>query len=630
MLTAIREKTHGIIAGFIITLIIIPFALWGTYSYFSGGSALNVAEVEGIEVSQNAYRFALDRVLARAPNPALLDTPEFKRQVLDSLIDETLVIENATVQGYRISDAELGRLIRESPDFQVGGRFNPELYDRRLRREGVNQQTFEERLRTSQINVQIQSGFTESALVLPTEKAALLRLWQEKRDFDYIVVRPNRFMSRIRISDDDVKGYYESYPDRFKTPEQVRIEYIQLSAAELGAAYHPSEAELRRAYQDEISLYATPEKRRTSHILIELPASASEEDAKQALEKARGIAQKLRAGADFAALAKEHSADTGTVAKGGDLGYVERGTLPEELEKVMFELKPGAISEPVRTSYGYHIAKLTEYTPSSQKPFAEARGDIEKVLRQRKGDEEFFEKFEEMSNLVYEEPDSLAPAAQRLGLKVMQSEWFGRERGAGIAGQPKVVQAAFSPEVLQESRNSDVVEIDQETLVALRVVGHREAERKPLEEVRGEITALLRKEKAREQATTLGAELAKKLRAGERLDALAQARGLKTEQAKSVTRLDLGGVDGRIVTAVFKARRPTAGEASFGEVDLGDNGYAVFALEHVEQGASETADESLKRRVDNVLSQRRGTSVFASYVERLRKTADIKVHVDRL
>jgi peptidyl-prolyl cis-trans isomerase D len=630
MLSAIREKTHGIIATFILGLVIVPFVFFGTYSYFRTDAGINVAEVDGIEISQDTYRNALNRLLASNIDPSIVARPEFKQQVLDSLVEEVLLTNNTLDEGYRIGDAELGRLIGNAPEFQRNGAFDPELYSARLRQEGLNQQAFEERLRSRRVSSQIQSGFADSVLLLPAERAAVQRLWQQMREFDYVIIRPGKFSGSIGVSEEEIKAYYESQPDQFKIPEQVRIEYIRLSASDLAEKYQPTEEKLRRTYEQDVALYSIPEQRRISHILIELPANAGMEEEKKALAQAREIEKKLRAGADFAALAKELSADSGTAEAGGDLGYVERGTLPKELEVAAFGLKAGEISEPVRTSFGFHIVKLTELKPGSRKSFEEARPDLEKVFRQRRGEEEFYEKFEQMSNLVYEQADSLAAAAEALGLEVMQSEWFGREGRQGIAAQPRVVEVAFSPEVLVESRNSDVIEIDRENLVALRVVEHREAVRKPLADVRAEIDKRLRKERARERVAVLGAELVKRLRAGESLDALAQAQGLELVRAKKATRLKPEGVDRRLVAAVFKAQRPRTGEATYGEVDLGAGGYGVFALKRVKEGDTDQAEDALKRRVERILDQRRGAGTYVDYVRRLRETADIETHPDRL
>jgi peptidyl-prolyl cis-trans isomerase D len=629
MLSAIREKTQGIIATIILSLVVIPFALWGTYSYFQGSTNVNVATVDGTKISQQTYRQALDRLIGSNIRPEILQSPEFKRQVLDNLIEQTLLVQNSSDQGYRVSDAELARMIRDETQFKRDGRFDPSLYEAVLRREGLTEQSFEQRLRTVQIASQIETGFRESALPLASEKDALLRLWLQQREFDYVVVGPARFVSSAQVSEDAIKQYYESHPNEFEIPEKVRIAYIQLSVADLARDYQPTEEQLHKAFTEEQGRYSTPDQRRISHILIAVPSGASKEDEAKALEKARAIEKKLRAGGDFATLAKENSADSATASKGGDLGVVQPGALPKALEDAVKKLKPGEITEPVRTSFGYHIAKLTEYKPGTHKTFEQARADLEKLLRERKAEDEFYQKVDQLSNLVYEHPESLAPAAEQLGLKISKSAWFSREGGQGIAANAKIVEAAFSPEVLHESRNSEAIELSQDKLAALRVIDHREASRKPLADVRGEIQTLLQKQQAETTARKLGSELYAKLHENQSLAELAKANGLNLEHAQ-ISRVDPKAVDRRLVTTVFRSRVPRADKPVFGEVDLGATGYAVFALRSVKEGKPAEAEDALVRRAETVLQQRHGAGLYRDYLSRLRETADIKIYADNL
>ncbi len=626
MLSAIREKTQGIIATFILALVAIPFALWGTYSYFEGGSELNVAKVAGIKISQQAYRASLDRLAASQVDASIIARPEVKRHVLDALIDQTLLTRNGIEQGYRISDSKLAQLIRESPQFRRQERFDQELYQAILRREGLSEEGFEGRLRALHVSNQIQAGLSQSALSLPAEKERLLRLWQERRRFDYLLIASDRFKAEITISPAEIEQYYQSHAEEFRTPEQLRIEYLRLAVADLARKHEPSEQELHRAYEQESGRYSTPEKRRLSHILIEVQAQAEEQ---QALAKARELEQQLRAGADFVKLAKAESADSGSAQQGGDLGYIGTGALPPELEQAVGKLKVGEITAPVRTSYGYHIGKLTEFTPSARKSFEEARADIQKNVRQRKGEEEFFDKLERLRNLVYEHPDSLEPAAQALGLQIMRSDWFGRGGGADIAREPKVIEVAFSPEVLDRRQNSDAIELSRDALVALRVSEHRPAALKPLAEVRAQIEARLREERARARAADLAAEILKEARAGRTLAELASARGLKLEQAE-VSRIEPQQVERTLVVAVFKARRPKGGEQVYGQADLGPLGEAVFALSEVTEAAADKTDPTLARRVDRILQERRAADVYGQYLARLRREADIRIYENNL
>jgi peptidyl-prolyl cis-trans isomerase D len=629
MLTTIREKTQGIIATFIIVLIAIPFALWGINSYFEGGSRLDVASINGEKISEQAYRSTLEG-FRRQLDPRMADSPEVKRMVVDSLVEQTLLLRDAEERGFRLSDERLARTIRELPYFQNAGRFDPKLYESLLRREGIGVNEFEARRRTEAVTAQIQAGFVESGIVTATEVDRLVRLLQQRREVAYVTIEAERFRATTNVSEEEIQQYYNAHPELFRTQEQVRIEYVRLSAPELIRDYRPSEEELRRAYEEDSTKNQRPETRRAAHVLITLSPSASEEEVSRARAKIEAIEAEARGGADFAKLARTHSQDTDSAARGGDLGEIRTGVLPRALEEAVFALKPGELTRPVRTEYGYHLAKLTAYTPAVQRPFAEMKPQLEKQLRQRKGEERFYEASERFRNLAYEQADSLLPAAEALGLKVETSDWFGRSGGSGIAAQPRVVEAAFSPEVLEQKRNSDAIEVGGDTLVSIRIAGHRPAEAKPLGEVSAQIQRTLRQEAAEKTARDLGGKVVEELNAGQSLAAVARKHGLSVQGPKTLVRDQPQGFDRSIVEAVFRAPWPEAGAAVHGGVDLGSRGFAVYALTQVIEADPAKVDAETRDKARKLLAAQRGGGYYSAYRGALKQKADIKVHQDRL
>jgi peptidyl-prolyl cis-trans isomerase D len=628
MLTKIREKTQGIIAAFILALIAIPFALWGVNSYFDTGGKINVAKVDDTEISQDEYRRTLDRLRARV-EPQALNDPRFKQSVLDSLIGQTLLARDAENQGYRISDVQLAQILRDQQAFQRDGQFDPALYEALLRREGLSPREFETRVRENILVTQVQAGISESHIVTQSEIAALARLLTQERELVHAMISTEALMAKATVSGPDIEQYYSAHPEMFQFPEQVRVEYLRLSAADLDKGFQPSEEELKKAYDEEAARYVIPEKRRASHILISLSAQPSEDQSKQALAKIQDIAKQARAGGDFGGLAKKHSADSATAAQGGDLGEVRRGVLPKELEDAVYALKSGEVSQPVRSTYGYHLVKLTAHTPEKRKSFAEVRKELVEVVRRRQGEERFFDVSEKFRNLVYEQPDSLAPAAKALGLEIRKSEWFSPAGGSGIAADPKVVQAAFEPDVLSQARNSDAIEVSADTLVAVRVADRRPAGRKPLAEVRPRIERILKQQRALEQARSLGEAALRELRAGASLEVLARKRGFKYVPAKTLTRRQTAGIDPRIVESAFRAPRPEGDKPVHDLVDLGEQGYAVLAVKRV-RDASGRADNATQQQIRALLGTRRGADYYANYRAGLRQKAEIKIYSDQL
>ncbi|MDH5486003.1 MAG: SurA N-terminal domain-containing protein, partial [Gammaproteobacteria bacterium] len=432
MLTAIREKTQGIIAAFIVALIAIPFALWGVNSYFDTGGQINIAKVNGMDITQNDFRNEIDRLRGKV-EPKTLNNPQFKQSILSNMIDQALIIRNAELQGYRVGNVQLAEIIRNQPNFQRDGKFDASLYEALLRREGLSPKLFEARVRDEILVTHLQAGISESRIITQSEIAEIARLLSQEREIAFVLIGIEPQMAKITLTSADIEKYYSAHPEMFQFPEQVRIEYLRLSAADQNQNYQPSDEELNRVYAEEAARYVTLEKRRASHVLITLPSQAGDEKSKEAFAKIQEIAKQARSGSDFAGLAKKYSEDTTTSPLGGDLGEIRRGVLPKELEDAIFTLKPGEVSQPVRSLYGYHVIKLTAHTPEKRKPLAEVRKELVDIIRRRKGEEVFFDKTEKLRNLVYEQPDSLVPAAKALGLEIQKSDWFTLAGGAGIA-----------------------------------------------------------------------------------------------------------------------------------------------------------------------------------------------------
>ena len=636
MLSTIREKTQGWITGIILGLIAIPFALWGINYYFEGNGRVDVAVVNGVEISVDSYRRALDdqrrslqQVLGRGADMRLFDTPAFHQRVLDGMIDEILLTHDIEAQGYRVSDAELSRQIRGAAQFQRDGQFDPRLYETLLRNAGMDVRGFEARLRRDVLRREAESGYVESVIVSQPDIDAILRLQAEQREAAVAVLKPARLRDRVKVTSAAVEQEYTAHPERYKSPERVRVEYIRLSAADLARNVHVTDAEVSQAMRDAAQASVAKDERRASHILIRLPAGADAATEKAAMAKIESLRAKLKAGVDFATLAKQSSEDPGSAAQGGDLGYVARGTLAKEFEQVLFALKkPGDLSAPVRTSYGLHLIKLTGIK-SAAAPVV-ARSKVEADLRTRKAEERFFDLSEKFNNLVYEQPDSLKPAAEALGLKIETSGWFTRTGSAdGIAAQPKVLEAAFDPDVLEQGRNSNAIEVGTNNLVALHVVAHEPARVRPLNEVRAEIEKSLHESELRAETQRLAQEAVVKLNAGGSLDTTARQYGMDYRAARLYGR-KTSGVEVPLLAALFQAARPQAEKPAYGSAVLADGSVAVFALKRIvepEKIADKGPDVAAVRRL---LEARRGQEYFDSYRASLRQQAKIKIYKDQL
>jgi peptidyl-prolyl cis-trans isomerase D len=640
MLSTIREKAQGWIAWVIVVLISIPFALWGINEYFSAQEKIVVAEVNGDELLAQDYQEALTvqranlrQQFGRQINSDLLDSKAFKLRILNNMITQRLLAADLREQNYRIGDEQLAEYIRTNTAFQVDGEFSPQLYEQAVRRNNMTTTGFESQMRLGNIVDQVMAGFQRSAIISPAEIDYLIRLEQERRDFAFLQLDADDMPAASDISDDQVAAMYDANKQQYQTEESTRVEYIVLSLDDLARQITPDEDALRAEYEEQKYRYVQPERRSAQHILLSLPADADEQEVERVRELASDLAGQARQGADFAELAKQYSSDTISAERGGDLGFFERGVMDSAFEEVAFSMQAGEVSDPVRSKFGFHVIKLSAIEAEHGKPFAEVRDQISTLYAQREAEARFGQMAEELKNLVYEQPTTLAPAADAIGLQIQQSDWFSRSGGEGMAANRAFVDAAFTEDVQQEGLNSEVVEVDDNTLVAMRLLEHRAASQRPLAEVADDIRQQLALE-ARMQATeSLAKEMVGQLRSGtQSLEQLAEARGLSVETHNDIGRsLRDSDLPEKLLDAVFRmpAEAP-ANSRSAGWLKLDGKNYAVFVLRGVTKGDPAQAPAGLGDQMRQILEQRKGSGLYADYERGLRSHAEIVIYEDRL
>jgi len=635
MLSAIKERAQGWIAWAIVIVITIPFALWGVNSYFEAQSKIVVAEVNGEKIYGEEYQVALDRqraamqrLLGKRYDPSMMDRPSVRLGVVENLVRDRLLVRDAIDKGYRISDAQLSELILSQQQFQRNGKFVPELYDRAVRSAGYSDSNaFEEMLRQNNALAQVRNGFAESAFVTDTERTRIARLQTQEREIDYFVLAPQRYLDSIKVSEDQIKARYDANPDAYRTDERVKVEYLRLSLADVAKQFQPTEEELREAYEANRDRYVS-EQRHAAHILLTVPAGADEKAEAKVRDQAEQLAQRARDGADFAKLAEQYSQDPGSAKQGGDLGYVVRGATDPAFEQVLFALEPGQISDPVRTSFGYHVIRLID-AKTERKDFDAVRDELAQEIARGRATDRFLEMAETFRNLVYEHPTSLAPAATELGLEVKDSDWFTRAGGPGVASNAQVVKAAFSDEVLNEGLNSETIELDLDTLVAVRKLDHEPSAVRPLEDVRASIEAALKADAARERAAEEARSMRGELENGVGLEQLAARHEVKLRNPGRLMRTAGGEVDPRIVSAVFRAPRPQGGPV-YGVVDLGPQGSALYALNAVHDSEPDALKQEALDRAASIARTHMGEDQFLSYERGLRQSAEVEINKEEL
>ena len=631
MLSTIREKTQGWIAFLLLAVITVPFALWGISSYFGGSSGSYVARINGTPITAAEYQQALqqteqgyEQILGRKLDPGLFDTPQFREAALQPLIDRTLLAQHLSHQGFRVSDQELGAVIRHMSAFRVNHHFDLDHYRAVLAQNGYTVAGFEATMRTTVLLRQLQGALVDSGFVPKGQLDAVLALQGEQRQIEYRNFDPASYRATVQVTPAVVAAYYRAHQAEYTIPEQLQLAYIKLSPAALARHVQIPEATLRSAYQAQAQQFRVAAERRVRHILISVPKNAPAQVQTQALVKAQMIEARLKAGAPFAALAKQYSDDAGSAGVGGDLGFVRSGTMPSAFYAAVKRLSVGQISAPVRTRYGYHIIELTALKPGGVKPFAAVRGELERLARRQYANKKIGGLADRLRRLVYQHPDSLAPAAQALGLPVKQSGWFSRgAAGQGLAADPLVLKAAMSDAVLSQGRNSSVLRLAGHTYVSVRIAATRPAVVTPLKQVQPQIVAQL----------TAQAEAQAAREAAQQFLAQLQRQGSQSIHhwvGPDVVTRDAPGVDAQLIKAVFRSPKPTAGQAVSAMTPLAIGGYAVFVVQSVVPGDPTKVGVAARGELRSALQAADKTGLYQDYVAGLRKRAKIKIYQKNL
>ncbi len=639
MLQRIHDQAQSWIAWVIVGLLIIPFALWGINSYFEGGGGGVVAEVNGSEISLRDYQRSLQQqrqrmrsMLGANYSPELLENPQMRRAVLDAMVENDLISQAVHEDGFRINDAILFSQLQQIGAFQHDGVFSPALYEQVLASQGMSKPFFENSLRSDIMQAQLLTGFRQAAFVTDYELQEAMRLQEQQRTARILTIPATieRLQNR-EVSDEEISAQYEMNAKRYEIPEQVSIEYIELSVAKLAEGVVVEESEVEKLYQERKESLVADEERLASHILIELPEGADDAAVSAADLRLKEIQEKLVAGESFESLAKAYSDDPGSASVGGDLGFFPRGIMVPAFDEVVFSMAAGETSEPVRTQFGYHLIRLHEIQAAEMRSFEDARTELSEELQRIKAEELFYEHSETISNIAYEEPDSLAGAAAAVEIKIEQSMLFNRQGGVtGVVSKPAVVRAAFSELVLNEGKNSDPIELADDHMVIIRVAEHKPASRKPLDTVKAEVVDAVLLRRAAEEAKKEGVVLLTELQQGNSTPEQVTEKSQLSWDAEQRVKRDDFVMPQEVVVRLFQMKPHAEGGLQYGGVELNRGGYVLVELSRIENGDLNVLDEEKKSQLSRQLKDKHLASHYQSYVSALRNVADVVVFEDQL
>ena len=602
----------------ILALTMVPFAFFGLDYYTRSSRGGNeAATVDGSPITTREYADELRRqqdrlrqMLGQNADLTPFDTPEMRLAVLDSIISQRLLTNEIVSARLYMSKEEVVAYLIAAPEFQENGKFSRERYENYLRAAGLADEGNVAKLRIDIPAARLASTIAGTAMEPRSVADRLAAIEGEKREVAEAFIAAAPFMAGVKPDEAAMKAYYDSNPAQYKVPERIRAEYVMLSAEELARGESVSEAELKAAFDARASQFAVAEQRRASHILVK-----TQEEADALLAELRKAPQR------FAELAKKSSQDFSSAEKGGDLGMNAKGSLAsKELEEAIFRLKPGD-TEVVKSEFGFHVVRVTAVQAGKSGSLEEARKELTAELLKQKAAKKFAEVAEPFNNLVYEQSDSLKPAAERYKLKIATTGWFTRQ-GSGEIGplaHPKLLAALFSPDSTRQRRNTDAIEVAPGVLVAARVAEHQPEAQRPYEEVKADVARAL----ARREA----AALAKK--EGEaKLAALAKGgdAGLTWTAAKSVSRRDAQGLSQAALRKVMSA--DTSKLPAYAGVERGDEGYAIYRVARVVPAAARSEAQTAESRTR--YDQQAGAEQLDAYLLSLRARAKVEVRPGNL
>lgn len=623
MLENIRESSQGLTAKIILGFIILTFAVAGIGSY-SNSVDTSVADVNGEKISQDefnkAYQAQRNRMAQQfgemfetlSADPSYMNN--FRNGVVDNLINQKLIDQNSDALAIRVADQRIKTTIRNMPEFQVDGVFDNNRYLAMINQAGFYQSSdFRDYLRTEITRRQLTQALVASEFNLPYQEEMYTTLQNQQRDIQYATINAEQFKATVELTDKEVNEYYLANQSRFENQEQVKVNYITLDVNDIASTIAITDADVEAYYRDNISRYREDEQRRVAHILIEFG-----DDEGSAEATAQALLEKVKAGEDFATLASENSADTFSGENGGDLDWIEAGVMDEAFDEAAFALSEvGSVSDVVRTEFGFHIIKLTDYKAEKVQSLADVRDEIIIKAKNERAQDKFFELQQEVARLSFEFPDSLDDAAGAINATVQTSDWLTRGANTAPFDVSSAVDAAFSDLVISEQLNSDIVEVSDTLAIVMRLNEYQGASVKPLAAVSEQIKSILVAQKASEKAQSVADELLIEFKAGNDITESLAALGATMEPKAGIKRIG-SGLDASLAREAFKLPHPSENSVSATAVNLSNGDLAILEVQAVNVGEV-VAAPSLSQQLTQQLAQ----TAYSNYIESLKVNAEI-------
>jgi len=623
MLQTIRDRFTGGIAIAMLALIAIPFAFFGItdYNFLGSGFAAKVGDTEiSLAQLENSYQNQL------LQNPDYGELPQeyrqlLKRNVLERMIRDVLIEQYVAEEGFRIGDNVVTDMIQAADQFQEEGVFQKELYYTWLDQTAQNVRVFEAQQRQSITISQLQRGLGATAFVTPSEYRRYLNLFAEEREVSIATFDVAALADTLVVSSEDAAERYAARPAEFMLPETVDFEYLEISREQISAEVEISADELQQYYEDSVSRFQQDEQRQAAHILITL-----DDDEVAAEEQAKTLAIRAQAGEPFADLARQYSKDGGTAEQGGDLGILLHSQMEGPLGDAIFSMTKGEIAGPVKSEFGYHVVQLQDIIAGGPLPFDQVRAELEQELKDTAADDRHRVLERQLADAMFDATD-LQSLAESTGLEVQNENSYTRSGGGVFGANQAVIDAVFDPRILQEGQISDIVEVDADRSIALKVSAHHEETRQSFEVVREQIIFSLQSERALNIIQDRSRRLSEALEEGKQFAEVAFELEAAYVPSITVGRVD-AAMDRELLNAIFMAKKPSDGKSRLGSTVTSVGDYVVFLVNAVMPGRPESIPLTERdARKENLQSQA-GAADLNAFVSELERRADIERNED--
>ena len=626
MLTIIRDKATGWIAGVIVGLLVISFAFWGVSFYSGQAGQLNVAKVNDVDISFQSFQRSFSQLRKQMQSVlgdslSLEEDTFIKNQTIEKLIESELINQLVIDSGLNITNEKLTESIKNIEFFRNEEGFDRIKYEQSINSIGMAPSIFEAQLRMDLLSEQLQAGFLETTFILEPELENILRLESQSRDITYTILSLPSFIEDGEISDSDIDVFYQANPNLFTQPEQVKVAYLELNIKELAKDIETNEEVLRNFYNDNKGDYDVVEQRSVRKLFVKTGEKATDENKNKAEVVITSALELANEGKDFEEIVQQ---STGEALEFSEHSFMSKGIMGKEIDEFLFNSEEGAVSKVIETKEGFNIVKVVEIRGGSENKYENSAQKVKEDYKNKQAELQFFELSDQLTTLSYENSDNLEIAADAIGKEIINTDYFARDNNLeGLLSDPLIISKSFDPELIRSGNNSDAIELSDNHIVVLRVLEHREPATKPLEDVRDEVIASIRLKLAGEKVNETGDRIITELKSGVNPESVISHSGIEWTTTEKVKRDDMF-INRAILRSVFGAGKPNSDEPIITSQRLGSGDYAIIVILNANDETLEV-DEEQKKSTDLKLRRILSTNEWQDLLRDARNNTDIRI-----